>query len=165
MVPLNHDDWILKARFEDASLPPTDFDHRTHLRVAWAYLVENADFALAAWRFRSALRRYADAVGAESKVHETITWGYLALMREAMDGRDDRDAASLLAAHPGLLDHRTGALAAVFDVPAVTADPVARRLFVLPRAYSDLTSREGARAGSPPSPRARRPGTRSTPGS
>jgi hypothetical protein len=164
MVPINHDDWILKARFEDASLAPAELDHRAHLRVAWAYLAEDTDFALAAWRFRSALRRYADAVGAQAKVHETITWTYLALMREAMDGRDDPNAASLLAARPELLDHRGGALAAVFDVPAVTADPLARRLFVLPR-YAAATSREEARASSRPSPRARSTGTRSTPGS
>jgi hypothetical protein len=124
---------ILKARFEDASLSPADLDHRAHLRLGWAYLVEDTDFALAAWRFRSALRRYADAVGAQGKVHETITWAYLALLREAMDGRNDPDAASLLAAHPELLDHRGGALAAVFDVPEVTADPLARRVLILPR--------------------------------
>src|SRR5262249_5202112 len=100
MVPMMTDDRMLRARFEDASLPVAELDHRAHLRLGWTYLAEETDFALAAWRFRRALRRYADAVGAGAKVHETITWAYLVLLREAMDGRDDPDAASLLAAHP-----------------------------------------------------------------
>jgi hypothetical protein len=131
-----HDDHTLRASLEDASLPPPCFTHRNHLRVAWSYLSEEDDFAIAAARFRATLKRYASAVGAAGKYHETITWAYLALVREAMEGRADRDADAMLAAHPDLLDHTGGALASVFDVRALTADPLARRLLVLPRRAS-----------------------------
>jgi hypothetical protein len=126
-------DSTLRAELENATLSPSHFTHREHLRLAWGYLAEEADFAVAAIRFRSTLRGYTRAVGAADKYHETITWAYLALVREAMEGRVDRDSSALLAAHPELLDHRRGALARVFDVPALMANPLARRILVLPR--------------------------------
>jgi hypothetical protein len=135
MVP--HDkDHALRARLEDASLPSAQFDHRAHLRVAWSYLAEEDDFAVAALRFRRTLMRYAETIGAPAKYHETITWTYLALVRESMEGRRDASASALLDARPDLLDHRRGALARVFDVEAVTKDPLARRILVLPRRHT-----------------------------
>ena len=126
-------DAALRSRVEDLSLPPSELSHRAHLRLAWTYLIEEEDFGVAAVRFRTTLRRYTTAVGASAKYHETITWAYLALLRQAMDGRADRESNALLAAHPELLDHEGGALSRVLDVPAATADPLARRILVLPR--------------------------------
>jgi hypothetical protein len=125
-------DQDLHAPFVDLTLSPERFGHREHLRLAWIALHEHADFAEAAGRFTRALRRYVTHVGAAAKYHETITWAYLALIREAMLGQDFADSESFLAAHPELLDHRGGALARRYDVAALTSDPVARRVFVLP---------------------------------
>ncbi|HEY1558939.1 MAG TPA: hypothetical protein VGF94_29145 [Kofleriaceae bacterium] len=102
--------------------------HRRHLELGFDVLVREPDFAAAAATFRAELRRFAGA-----KYHETITWAYLALIAERMHGRGYASAAELLAEHPDLLDHRTGALARSYDVAEITASPLARAVFVLPR--------------------------------
>jgi hypothetical protein len=121
----------LVARFEAGTLAPADYHHREHLRIAFAML-RDADFGEAAVRFRSALRRYAAAIGATAKLHETLTWAYLALVHARMQDAADESSLAFLARHPDLLDHRAGALARHYDVPAITASPLARRSFVLP---------------------------------
>lgn len=125
------DDAELVARYEDCSLAPADYRHREHLRIAFAML-RDADFGAAALRFRGALRRYAAAFDATAKVHETLTWAYLAIVQARMQDAGAASSAELLARNPDLLDHRGGALARYYDVPAITASPLARRIFVLP---------------------------------
>ena len=122
----------LLAAFEALELAPVGFGHREHLRVGFALLQREGDLAHAAVVFRTLLRRFAEAVGAGAKYHETITWAYLALIAERMHGRGYGSAAELLADHPDLLEHRTGALARSYDVAALTASPLARAVFVLP---------------------------------
>jgi hypothetical protein len=123
----------LLRRFEALELRQDEFGHREHLRLAFATLAASPDLAVAATRLRVALRRFAAAHGAAGKYHETITWAYLAMVAERMYGRDYASADALLADHSDLLDHRSGALARCYDVAAVTASPVARAVFVLPR--------------------------------
>jgi len=126
------DDATLLAQFESLALPPAAFHHREHVRVAFAILRATGDFAIAAQRFRTALLRFAEAAGATGKYHETLTWAYLALVHERMAERDYATSLELIAAHPDLIDHRAGALARYYDVAAITASPLARRVFVLP---------------------------------
>lgn len=121
----------LVARFEGATLAPDDYRHREHLRIAFAML-RGADLGEAAVRFRRAMQAYAAAVGATAKYHETLTWAYLVLVHQRMHGAADAGSLDFLARHPDLLDHRGGALARHYDVAAITASPVARRIFVLP---------------------------------
>jgi hypothetical protein len=125
------DDAALIARFEALDVPPASFRHRVHVRLAFAMLAR-ADFAAGAARFCGALQRYVAAFGAEAKYHETITWAYLVLVHQRMSARAYASSLELLADNPDLLDHRTGALARHYDVAAITASPVARRVFVLP---------------------------------
>ena len=136
------DDRGLVAAFEALAIAPAAFRHREHVRLAYAMLA-GADFGEASVRYRRALQRFAHAAGAATRYHETLTWAYLAIvhrrMHEAMpdpagDSRGDAPGGSLafLARHPDLLDHRGGALARYYDVAAITACPVARRVFVLP---------------------------------
>ena len=121
----------LVARFEAGTLAPADYHHREHVRIAYAML-RGVDLGAAAQRFRRALSAYAAAIGAAAKYHETLTWAYLVLIAERMAGDDRGGSQAFLAAHPELLDHRGGALARHYDVAAITASPVARRVFVLP---------------------------------
>jgi hypothetical protein len=126
------DDAELVARFEALAIPPAEFRHREHVRLAYAML-RGRDFGDAAVRFRRALRRFADAAGAQDRFHETLTWAYLAVIH----GRMDSDPAvttshALVTRHADLLDHRGGAVARHYDVAAITASPIARRVFVLP---------------------------------
>jgi hypothetical protein len=123
----------LLHRFEALQLRPDELGHREHVRLGYAVLAAQPDFAAAASRFRAGLRRFATANGAHGKYHETITWAYLALIAERMHGRGYASSHELLAANDDLLDHRGGALARCYDVASLTASPVARAVFVLPR--------------------------------
>jgi hypothetical protein len=125
------EDAELVARFEACTLPAADYRHREHLRIAFAML-RGADFGVAALRFRDALRRYVTALGAAAKYHETLTWAYLALVHQRMAEAPADRSHDFLARHPALLDHHGGALARHYDVAAITASPIARRVFVLP---------------------------------
>ena len=125
------DDTTLLARFEQLEIAPAEFRHREHVRLAFAML-QGADFGEAAVRFRKALKRFAAAVGAHGKYHETLTWAYLALVAQCMDERPYASSLELLEARPDLLDQKNGLLARYYDVGAIIASPLARRVFVLP---------------------------------
>ena len=127
------DDQALLERFEALAIPPAAFRHREHIRLAFAMLAR-ADLAAAGGRFKHALLRFADAAGARGKYHETLTWAYLTLIAERMHARTYASSFELLDANPDLLDHRGGAIARYYDVASITACPIARAVFVLPRA-------------------------------
>jgi hypothetical protein len=125
-------DSALFRAFDLCLLPAAQLDHRLHVRLAFLYLKQAADFATGAARFRDALRQYTEVHGVQEKFHETLTWTWLALVNEAMDGHRDADSEAFVARVPGLLDGRA-ALASVGGLEAILADPRARRVFVLPR--------------------------------
>ena len=122
----------LFAGFEAARLAPAEFGHREHVRCAYVALARRGDLAAAAVDYRTSLRRLAAALGAPDRYHETLTWAYLVLIQQRMRQTPCADSLDLLARHPDLLDHRAGALARYYDVPAITASPEARAWFVLP---------------------------------
>jgi hypothetical protein len=123
----------LLAGFTSATLPGAAFGHREHIRVAYLFLRTYPDFAGAAGAFRAALRKFVAALGATDRYHETLTWLYLALVLEHMDGHEDADSLAFLARCPELARHRGGALEQRCDVEAMLASPLARRIFVAPR--------------------------------
>jgi len=122
----------LVERFEALQIAPRDFRHREHVRLAYAMLA-GRDLAEAGPRFKRALLRFAGAIGAEAKYHETLTWAYLGLVGERAYTAACASSLELIERNPDLLDHRGGALARHYDVAAITACPIARRVFVLPR--------------------------------
>jgi len=122
----------LVERFEALQIAPRDFRHREHVRLAFAMLA-GRDLAEAGPRFKRALVGFARAIGAAAKYHETLTWAYLGLVQERAAAAPYASSLEFVAQHPDLLDHRGGALARYYDVDAITACPIARRVFVLPR--------------------------------
>jgi hypothetical protein len=126
------DDDALLAAFEALAIRPEDFRHREHVRLAFAVLAREGELAAAVIAFRTMFKRFATAIGAQAKYHETITWAYLVLIAARCHDRSYASSQQLLADHPDLLDHRGGALARCYDVAAITASPLARLLFVLP---------------------------------
>jgi len=77
------DDRELLTSFEDCTLPPSEFTHRNHVRVAWLYLRERP-LLDALTHFVASLKRYAGSLGAGAKYHETITFAFLFLIHERM---------------------------------------------------------------------------------
>jgi hypothetical protein len=122
----------LVERFEALQIAPRDFRHREHIRLAFAMLT-GRELAEAGPRFKRALVRFAAAIGAAAKYHETLTWAYLGLVQERADAASYASSIDFVERNPDLLDHRGGALARYYDVEAITACPIARRVFVLPR--------------------------------
>lgn len=130
-VTFAEDDDLLAA-FVAATLPAEAFGHREHIRVAYLFLRREVDFGAAAVAFRAALRRFVAAIGAEDRYHETLTWAYLALVREQMEGHEDADSHAFLRRCPELTRHRGGAIERRYDLEALLASPLARAVFVLP---------------------------------
>jgi hypothetical protein len=124
------DDRTLVERFEARTLSSHELGHREHLRVAFAMLA-GADLGDAAVRFRRGLRAYVASVGAGAKYHETLTWAFLIVVHERMADHADGSSAAFLARNPDLLDPAR-ALRRHYDVAALIASPLARRVFVLP---------------------------------
>jgi len=126
------DDFV--AAFENGSLDPARFDHRTHLAFGWHYLQRDG-FPEGAVHFRRHLQNYVARVGAQSKYHETITWAYLVLLNEERCLRSSPGESfdTMIQRRPDLLDHRNGAIARCYS-KAQLDSPEARLVFTLPAA-------------------------------
>ncbi|QSQ21655.1 hypothetical protein JY651_41900 [Pyxidicoccus parkwayensis] len=94
------------AAVEAATYPGADFRHRAHVRLAWLCLREHG-FESGLERVRTLIQRYAAALGATGKYHETLTRAWAELVQvglEAAPGHTSFDA--FLDARPELTDSR-----------------------------------------------------------
>ncbi len=94
------------AAVEAATYPGDKFGHRAHLRLGWLCLRAHG-FEAGLERIRTLVQRYATALGAAGKFHETMTRAWAEHMQVALDatpGLGSFDA--FLEAHPELLDSR-----------------------------------------------------------
>ncbi len=84
MHQLSADDRRFRTDFEAGAVTPATFDHRAHLRLAYAYLAENdAETALAL--MRNSLLVFLRHHGvAASKYHETLTRAWILAVRHFM---------------------------------------------------------------------------------
>lgn len=91
--------------FEAGAVAPADFDHRSHLRVAWVYVREGPGFDAALARMRAAIQRFAVAAGKPEKYHETLTVLWMRLLADVMEQEGEaREFADVLLDHPSLAD-------------------------------------------------------------
>jgi hypothetical protein len=116
------------AAFEACTVANTDFHHADHIRLAWIYLREHP-LLEAIDCFSTSLKRFAAHHGAAGLYHETITWAYLLLIHERMNGEASFDA--FRAAHPDLFTWKPSVLARYY-APETLASERARRVFVMP---------------------------------
>lgn len=89
------------ARFEAAAL--AHFDHRDHLRVAFAY-ARRGGIEHAVARAREGLRRFAAAHGEPGRYHETLTTAWARVVGHYALRVPHDDFEAFLAAHPRLLE-------------------------------------------------------------
>jgi hypothetical protein len=118
-------------RFESCELPPADFTHREHVRLAWLYLRRHAAPA-ALERFSTSLRRFAAFNGKPDLYHETITWAYILLINE----RTARAARTqgweeFAAANPDLLDWQNSVLKSYYREETLGSE-LAKKVFLFP---------------------------------
>jgi hypothetical protein len=117
------------AAFESCTLPPEEFPHRAHVRLAWLYLREGT-LLEALTRFVEGLQRYAGSLGASSKYHETVTWAYMFLIHDRMAREAFETFEEFAAANPDLFN---GVLDKYYRRETLASD-LARRVFVMPDA-------------------------------
>lgn len=124
------------AELESGELPAYVFDHRGHVFAAWAAMhLHGAERG--AMRFRHALRRYTEHLGAADKYHVTITEALLHLVAyhqpelslPALSWREQWRAFQQRAG--SLLDSSHAALAPYYS-PALIETAAARQQYLLP---------------------------------
>ncbi|HVG63373.1 MAG TPA: hypothetical protein VNA24_32710 [Hyalangium sp.] len=94
------------AAIEAATYPGDKFGHRGHLRLGWLCLRAHG-FEAGLERIRALVRRYATALGASEKFHETMTRAWAERMQVALDKTPELSSfEAFLSAHPELLDSK-----------------------------------------------------------
>jgi len=122
------------AALERCTLPEADFTHAAHVRAAYLYLCDGS-FGQAIDRMAATIRRYATSLGKPDRYHDTITVGFLALIRARICERGDGGGwAEFATENPDLLDR--GRLLRHYPSDQLQS-PLARRVFVLPQAPAD----------------------------
>lgn len=98
--------------FRAASLDPSEFDHRGHVRAGWLYLTELSGQPLeqVIERLSEDIRRYATSLGAESKFHRTITEALMRLFASHLPAERELTWQELIARHPVILENARGLL-------------------------------------------------------
>jgi hypothetical protein len=118
------------AEVEAGTVAPERFDHAAHVRTAFLLLRDSASFATAIDRMSRALRRIVERAGVPEKYHETITVAFMALVHERMASvATQEDWPAFIARNRDLI--ASNPLATYYSRDQL-ADPLARRVFVLP---------------------------------
>ena len=99
------DEEFLEA-VEATTWPGERFGHREHVRLAWLYL-RGHGWEEGTRRIRETIRRYATALGAPGKYHETLTRAWCACVQGALEETPGLEAFdAFVEAHAELLDGR-----------------------------------------------------------
>jgi hypothetical protein len=103
MYELSQDDRRFAASFEACAIPPAEFTHKAHLRLAYIYLAQH-DIDVAHQRIRAAIERFlAHHQIDASKYHETLTRAWLLAVRHFMDRAGNTDSADDMLSRSGVL--------------------------------------------------------------
>mgnify|MGYP006206271619 CR=1 FL=1 len=105
MHALSSSDREFVRAFESLELDPAQFDHRAHVRLAYAYLVDR-DPDAAASSMRASLNAFIrHNAGDPAKYHETITRAWILAVRHFMSRSPGAASAdAFIDANPTLLD-------------------------------------------------------------
>ena len=80
---MDEQDASFLAALESATLAPSEFDHRAHLRAGFLYLRRH-DFPGACVAMKRSIQTFATRLGKATLYHETMTVAYLALIAERL---------------------------------------------------------------------------------
>jgi len=122
----------LLSKFEDTSLPLSNFHHEEHMRVAFLYLRQYPLLDVLA-RFPAALQRYAAAHGKHGLYHQTISWAFLFIANERMSaaGSEAETWEEFKKRNGDLMQGSKSTLAKYYRDETI-ASPAAREYFVMP---------------------------------
>ena len=105
---LSEDDRTFRTTFEAGAVPPSQFNHEAHVRLAYIYLAEH-DVDAATEKMRGALLNFLRHHGIPaSKFHETLTRAWVLAVRHFMDRSTvtGTSAGDFVAQNPVLLDSK-----------------------------------------------------------
>jgi|SRR5579859_7589083 len=115
------------SAFEQRTL--SEFPHRSHIRMAWLYLRTN-NWEAGQVHIREGIQRFAAALGASRKYHETITLFWVRIVKHAIDHAPEiNDFSAFIEKFPFLLDtkiitaHYSSALLGSEDARRVWREP------------------------------------------
>lgn len=130
MHTLSADDHAFVTRFEAGACAPAEFDHRAHVRLAYAYLVDR-DTDAAVTAMQNALLAFLRHHGIDTaKYHETLTRAWIMAVRHFMTRSGPTASAdAFIDANPALLDTK---IMLTHYSAAVLFSEEARRRFVEP---------------------------------
>jgi hypothetical protein len=94
----------LTRALERGEIANENFNHVSHLHVAWVYLAESSSVVEAANKMRDTLRRFAAAAGKPQKYHETITLFWVHLLSRGHVAGHGRRLEDIVNANPQLLE-------------------------------------------------------------
>ena len=101
---MNDDDFL--SAFAAGSLPPGQFHHRDHLRLAWL-LIRRHGADVAGATIASGIRSFAARHGQSDKYHETMTQFWVRIVGHMVQARPDiSDFDTFVATFPIVLDTR-----------------------------------------------------------
>ena len=102
----SQEDRDFRSAFEAGAIPPSDFTHQAHVRLAYVYLVESG-VEPAVLRMRDALLRFIEHNGIpRDKFHETMTRAWVLAVRHFMSRSPSASFADFIAEHRELLDSK-----------------------------------------------------------
>ncbi|MFE8603630.1 hypothetical protein [Archangium violaceum] len=106
MNPEKASDEEFLSAVECAQWPGEHFGHREHVRLAWLYLRRHGP-AEGYERIRGTIQKYATALGAPGKYHETVTRAWSAHVYRALKETPELEPFSAFQeAHAGLRDSK-----------------------------------------------------------
>ncbi len=104
---LSSQDRDFKNQFESCRFPAADFDHKSHIRLAYVYLAGNTPDE-SAGQVRKSLNRFIRHAGADpAKYHETLTCAWVYAVNHFMERSSGaRCFDDFIEQNPALLDSR-----------------------------------------------------------
>ncbi len=139
-MTVQDDDMQLLMQFENLDLPPEQFGHREHLRLAWTMLMR-WPLHRAMDRLVRGLKRFVSHHGAADRYHETITLFYLfEIDRRLAEQGKAETWHRFLDANPDLAGPQRDFLRRHYPADVLQSD-VAREHFVPPARTSSTASR------------------------
>jgi len=82
---ISTNDSAFARAFERGEIPPADFHHAAHLRLALAYLAECESVDEATAKMSAAIRQFATALGRPNKYHHTVTVFWIQMLARLLD--------------------------------------------------------------------------------
>jgi len=122
-------EWM--AEFERCTLPNASFHHTDHVKMAFLYLQKYPPLE-ALSRFSSALMRFAAAQGKPHLYNETVTWGFVLLIRERIARASSPPSWAEFSANNADLLLRNNHALTKYYFPETLSSELAKRVFLFP---------------------------------